>query len=154
MKNMNITKHFIRRPGQTWTDSILYLSVCIIVSLMFVGGAKAEIFTPLPTTGSVDVVLHPGETVSAGDQRLVSFGVPFPRNLIGNVSDLKVVDGSGNELPSAVQETMRWHSVSGDPAVGGVRAALFYINVQFDSLTPQLIRVVYGDGRNPNYPSA
>ena len=141
-------KKYLICTSYTSLRSFIQLAIAMVLctSLLFTQTSRAEIFESSPTSGSIDVTLHPGETISAGQSVVVAFGVPFPRNLINDIDQIKVTDDAGNDIASDVRETMRWYSVSGDPQVSGVRAAVIFLETTFANLQPKQIRVVYGQG--------
>ncbi len=106
-----------------------------------------SIYEDLPATGEIIVTLHPGETVTPGSTHLISMGVPFPRNTVNNVSQIIVTDNQDNEQSSYVRELVRWHSLSNNSNVFGVRSALLYFNVVFTTLDPITVKVKYGENR-------
>jgi len=120
---------------------------CILICTFLCIQSNAQIFENFPGSGEVEVTLHPGSTVTIGSNQLVSFGVPFPRSTVNSVSEIIVTDLQGNELPSSITEITRWHSLTDDPDVFGVRAALVHVNQIFASLNPTNIKIVYGRNR-------
>ena len=90
--------------------------------------------------------MHPGSQVTLGQTTKVAFGVPFPSGLVTSTDDLRVTDGAGNEVPSAVRELTRWRTIApgGDESV---RSALFYVDVTFATRTPGTLRVAFGAPR-------
>ena len=92
------------------------------------------------------MTLNPGSQVALGQTTKVAFGVPFPRGLVTSTNDLRVTDGAGNEIPSAVRELTRWRTIA--PGGGeSVRSALFYVDVTFATRTPGTLRVAFGAPR-------
>ncbi|HSN71614.1 MAG TPA: hypothetical protein VLT59_08885, partial [Steroidobacteraceae bacterium] len=103
-----------------------------------------ELFASVARPGSVPVTLHPGATIRAGQTVTVAFGVPFPKGLIEDVAELRVVDATGTELPSHIVETARWRVLGGTDTTQSVRAALVYTEVAFPTLAPLGISVEFG----------
>jgi hypothetical protein len=103
-----------------------------------------ELFPEIASPGSVPVTLHPGATIRSGEAVTVVFGVPFPKGLLADVSDLRVTDGAGVELPSHVVETARWRSLGGTTTEESVRSALVYTQVTFAEVAPLGIAVEFG----------
>jgi hypothetical protein len=105
-----------------------------------------DLFATVASPGAVTVTLHPGTQVTTGQTTKVAFGVPFPRGLVASTDALRVTDGSGNEVASAVSELTRWRTIAAGGAES-VRAALFYVDVLFQDRTPQTLRVEFGNTR-------
>ncbi len=124
-------------------NSIVTLSIC----LLYLQTYAQPIYENFPSSGTIEITLHPGASVNLGTNQLVSFGVPFPRSTVNAITDIIVTDRQGNELASDIKELTRWHSLSDDPNVNGVRSALLYINMIFTDLNPTTIQVVYGQNR-------
>lgn len=104
---------------------------------------------PLPAQGgTVTVMLHPNHASAIGQPVVASFGVPFPRGLLDDVSRLVVRDVSGRELPSHVQPLLTWRTL-GDtrPSDGSVRAALVHVEVELAADAPLALRIDYGGER-------
>ena len=110
-----------------------------------------DLFVELPSHGSVRVTLHPGATVTVGAETTVPFGLPFPRAVVADLSDIKVIDDSGVEIASHVEETARWKSLSSDSDTisdaDSIRSVLIYVDVVFDNLDPVTLDVYYGATR-------
>jgi len=121
----------------------LLLSFCFLFSLISYG----QVYEDLPSEGEIEITLHPGISITPGNTQLIAFGVPFPRNLVNDISQIKLTDNEGNETASDIKELTRWHSLSNNPNVSGVRAALLYVNVEFNTLDPKIIKVKYGENR-------
>jgi len=119
----------------------------ILVSFLIASLSKAQIYESLPVSGEVLVTLHPGKSVNAGDTKLVAFGVPFPRSLVSDVSQISITNASNQEQASEITELLRWHSLSDNPNVGGVRSALVHVNVTFSTVVPITIKIKYGQSR-------
>jgi hypothetical protein len=106
-----------------------------------------DLFVLPPTTGKVPVFVFPGSSVAVNDATTFSFGIPFPRGLVGDVSELRVTDTNGVELASHVEELVRWRSLSGDTSVDSVRAALVYVEAVFPDHNSMVLEVHYGTER-------
>jgi len=117
------------------------------IMLCYLSVYSQSIFEEFPSTGEIEVTLHPGATITPGSTHLVSFGVPFPRNTVTSISQILVTDDQGNELASDVKEITRWHSLSGNSNINSLRSALFYVNIQFNTVTTKTIKIVYGSTR-------
>jgi hypothetical protein len=105
-----------------------------------------SLFVATSASGTVTVTLHPGSQVTLGQPVAVAFGVPLPRGLVSSVSALRIVNGSGAEVPSSVRELTRWRSI---PAgAESVRAALFFVDVTFAQRAPQTLTVQFGQTRS------
>jgi hypothetical protein len=98
--------------------------------------------------GTVAVTLHANHASAIGRSIVTSFGVPFPRGLVGDVSKLVVRDADGRELPSHVQPTVTWRTLGGSrPSDGSVRAALVYVEVEFTQDSPIQLALDYDGER-------
>jgi hypothetical protein len=64
-------------------------------------------FAPSEPTGSMQVRLYPTEGVAAGIPHIVTFGVPFTRGSIADVSTVRVLKG-GAEILANVQIQTPW----------------------------------------------
>ncbi len=130
-----------------WESHLRLILLYLITALMLCSAQlQASIFETLPESGEFDVSLHPGETVVLNAPTIVAFGVPFPRSLVDTTDQIKVVDEFGNDIPADVRETMRWHSLSGDPQVRGIRSVVILLEASFSSYEKKSIRVMYGQG--------
>jgi hypothetical protein len=76
------------------------------------------------------VTLYPGASVSPGESRVVSFGLPFPRGVLADASAVRVLDEGGTELPLAARELATWWAV--DNLSASVRAVLIQTEVAVD----------------------
>ena len=115
-------------------------------------------FAPPETRGRLTVRLHPMENITAGSQRLVTFGVPFTRGSISaaGLATLRVLKGA-TELPAFVEQLTPWRHAS-NPAVDGasVRVARVQIQYAFTTLYPgyEEVQVEWGyQGRAQSLPS-
>lgn len=97
--------------------------------------------------GSVVVTLHPNHASAIGHPVIASFGVPFPRGLVGDANQVVVRDASGRELRSHVQPVLTWRTLGGTrPSDGSVRAVLVQVEVELAQDDSMQLRVDY-DGR-------
>lgn len=133
---------------------LVFSYLFIVFTLLPVNKAKAgPLFVNPPQTGSIEVTLHPGNTVNPGDTKRIVFGVPFPRKFINDLSLIRVTDETNHEIPAYVEETARWRSLSGDTSVDSLRAVRIFINNTFDSAGTKTILVHYGQVRTQNLAS-
>jgi hypothetical protein len=110
--------------------------------------APGEPASPLPELdGNVTVTLHPNHASAIGRRVVASFGVPFPRGLLGDTGKLVVRDAGGRELRSHVEPVLTWRTL-GDtrPSDGSVRAALVYVEVDMPQAGAMQLSVEY-DGQ-------
>ena len=105
-----------------------------------------ELFPTLPPNGTVTVTLHPSGGAPSGSPVVVAFGLPLPRGAVSDVSTLRVLDGSGSEIASHVEELVRWQSLATPAPASTVRAALIYVERTFAG-APLEIQVEYGATR-------
>jgi len=108
-----------------------------------------DLFASLPASGSVTVALHPGATVQIGQTTRFAFGVPFPRNTINNINNIRVIDNT-TEVPANITEVTRWRSISGDTSVNSIRSVLVFMDYVFDSTDPVQLQIEYGVARTQN----
>lgn len=106
-----------------------------------------QFFVNLPAKGNVAVTLHPGATILAGEVTKVTFGVPFPRGTVDNISQVIVTDTHGQEIPSNISEVTRWNSLSGDTSTNSLRSALVYVDAIFPDATAITLHIKYGEAR-------
>jgi len=141
-----------------WSGACSGLSACMVTvgsttsvtarfSQVVAGPASGEsLFTNIASPGSVAVTLHPGSQTVLGQTTKVAFAVPFPRGLVASTSEIRVTDSGGSEIASSVQEIARWRTIAAGGAES-VRSALFYVDVVFQDLSPQVLRVAFGSAR-------
>lgn len=116
------------------------------------GPDSGDLFAVFPSPGRVEVILHPGETVTLDAQTLVAFGIPFPRNQVADIAQIRVTDAQGAEIAAHVRELARWRSLTPGASVDSVRAALVFVNRTFADRTPVSIYVAYGETRTQDLP--
>jgi hypothetical protein len=101
---------------------------------------------PAEPTGSIQVKLYPTENVAAGSPHLVTFGVPFTRSSISDVSTVRVLKGTV-EIPANVQAQTPWRHMY-NTAIDGqsVRVARIQLNYTFTVTYPnfEIITVEWG----------
>src|SRR6185369_12709718 len=106
----------------------------------------AAFFSPAEPSGSVDVRLVPLGNVTAGNQEVVTFGVPFTRGSVtqSQLSNLRVLH-NGVEIPAFVEQLTPWRSID-DAGIDGqsVRVARIQIPYTFASLNAESISVQWG----------
>lgn len=66
------------------------------------------------------IVLH--ATRTTGAEVPVTFGIPFAPGELRNADQLRILDKDGNEIPAAVEVTLRWHFR--DDSIRAVRVQL------------------------------
>ncbi len=128
-------------------SSAASVTITVVAELSSVPVPMDEFFVNLPISGLIPVTLHPGSTVVAGETTKVAFGMPFPRTVVDNATQIVVTDINGQEIASHVVELNRWNSLSGDTSVDSLRSALIYIDVVFPAITPITVNVKYGVSR-------
>ena len=123
----------------------------LLFALVFVASVHAApgpFIAPAQTSGTIDVVLAPTEVVTAGTPRLVTFGMPFPRESItsAGLSTVRVLR-NGVEIPAHVAEMTPWRHRS-NAAIDGqsVRVARIQITYTFAATFPatETIQVAWG----------
>jgi hypothetical protein len=106
----------------------------------------SNLFASLPESGTVIITLHPASSVPSNAPTLAAFGVPLPRGVASDVSELRLLDASGAELPSHVEELVRWRSLADSPDPSTLRAALVYLKPTFSG-APLEVRLEWGASR-------
>lgn len=109
---------------------------------------STDLFVDIPSPDEVTITLHPGRTVVPGEPVLAGFGVPFPRATIDDAAGIRIVDESGNEMPSHVEELARWRTLGADASTDSLRAALVYVEVVFSDASPVAVGLEYGTTRS------
>lgn len=87
-------------------------SIVFAAALFVCGAAHAAVqpfFADAVPAQTLDVQLYPTEGIATGTQKLVTFGVPFPRGSISaaQLSTLRVMV-NGNEVPAFVEQLTPW----------------------------------------------
>lgn len=110
----------------------LFGALAVLVALPAAAGVP-EFFAPAQPSGRIVVRLHPMENVTPGTNRLVTFGVPFPRGsvTVAGLATLRVLSG-GTEVPAFVEQLTPWRHAT-NPAIDGqsVRVARVQIHHTF-----------------------
>jgi hypothetical protein len=120
----------------------------LVLAAMSSARAQESFFAPPQPSGVIEVRLYPTEVVTSGQQKLVTFGVPFPRGSItaAQLATLRVTKG-GNEVPAHVTQLTPWRHRS-NAAIDGqsVRVARVQIQNTFTTLFPgfETIEVSWG----------
>ncbi len=109
---------------------VLFLAA---VALTAVTPAQAggPLFSPPESSGSIQVKLYPTEGIGAGTQKLVTFGVPFPRGsvTVADLSKVRVLKG-GVEIPAYVGQATPWRHTT-NPSLDGTSVRVARIQVQY-----------------------
>jgi len=72
--------------------------------------AQGAYFPAIQTSGTTPFLLQPIESVKYDELVRVSFGIPFPKGFLSDISLFQIVDSDGIELPIATQLTLPWQS--------------------------------------------
>lgn len=64
--------------------------------------------TPADALARQRIVVH--RNVGTGDEVGVTIGIPFPPSMLTDVSRLRILDASGNEVPAHVEATVLWYA--------------------------------------------
>ena len=121
--------------------------ICLL-SIGLVGPAVAvePFMAPAVPAGSIEVRLVPTEVVTPGSNRLVTFGVPFPRGSVSaaGLANLRVLKG-GSEIPAFVNQMTPWrHRLDAGLDGSSVRVARIQILYSFAASAPETIVVSWG----------
>ncbi|WP_127584996.1 cadherin-like beta sandwich domain-containing protein [Paenibacillus koleovorans] len=139
--------------SRKWLSLVLVLAMLSSLFPALVSGETASggvqpFFAPATTSGSVDVALYPMENVNAGDTKLVTFGVPFPRGSVApaDIAKIRVLKG-GVEIPAYVEMQTPWRHLTNATLDGAsVRIARIQIQYTFTAAYPnaETITVEWG----------
>ncbi|MCC7245657.1 MAG: T9SS type A sorting domain-containing protein [Saprospiraceae bacterium] len=104
-------------------------------------------FAPATPQGNITVQLVPTEAIQPGQNSLITFGLPFPRNSIqeSDLSTVRAIGPGGQEIPLHVEQMTPWRH-AGDPAQDGksVRVARLQLHWLFQSAASQAITIQWG----------
>ena len=123
----------------------LFLLLALLSVPLSAHAVDAFFAGPVPA-GAIEVQLVPTSAATPGSQRLVTFGVPFPRGSISaaGLASLRVMR-NGNEIPAHVHELTPWrHRLV--PALDGtsVRVARVQIHHSFAGSAAETVTVSWG----------
>jgi len=76
------------------------------------------LFANLPAQGRVALTLQAHEKARLGQPLQVRAHVPFPRGVLSDASQVRVVDAAGQAIPAQVRALLSWHSPDGASAAG------------------------------------
>lgn len=107
------------------------------------------LFITLPSTGTVDVTLHPAAQAVGGAQTIF-FAIPFPKNAVSNANQIRVLDAAGVEIPSQVSVINSWRSLTAPATALSIRSVQIIIQRTFANTNSQVVRVQYGQARTQN----
>ena len=128
----------------------VYCTICLVIFFVECGFAlastKEDLFVSLPSTGKISAIFHPQENITKGQLTRVSFGVPFPKNVLKNANKIKVIINN-KEIPSFSMQTTRWHSHNADSSKF-IRSVLVYTDIEFSDSEPVNFLILYGDNRS------
>lgn len=120
LKFINISKVF----------SLFILSFFIFAST-FTSAATNE-FHPIPVLqGSTSVNLQPIESVELNSSEIISFGMPFPKGYLTDLSSLRVFNDEGEELPIFVKILSPWRDISSASDENSFRSVLIQLEVTY-----------------------
>ncbi len=108
--------------------------------------------TPI-SSGTVDVTLHPQNSVSLNQNTSIVFGVPFPKGFISNSANIRVLNSNGQEIPSFVVTINNWRDFDSPSTVVSIRSVQIGINMTFANRNPVALRVQWGTPRTQNITS-
>ena len=116
--------------------------MCMAISVF----ASQPFMAPPEPSGSIQVKLYPTEGISTAAPHVVTFGVPFTRGSIRDVSTIRVLKGA-TEIPANVQAQTPWRHFY-NTAIDGqsVRVARIQINYTFSVTYPnfEIITIEWG----------
>jgi hypothetical protein len=91
----------------------------------------ADFFLPAQTQGVTPVTLHPVESVAPNRSTRVSFGVPFPKGFVTDLSKVRLLNAGGAEQAVHVASLSPWRDLGTLSDLPSVRSALVQANVSF-----------------------
>ncbi|GLX78203.1 hypothetical protein tinsulaeT_15430 [Thalassotalea insulae] len=109
-------------------------------------------FHPIVTRyGQTEITLFPNENITANTLVKASFGIPFPRGYITNITQFRLLDESGNEIPVATRQLLPWHETS--VHYESIRSIIVQIKTSFNldeyqQLAPKTIILEWGRRRS------
>ncbi|HPN80085.1 hypothetical protein [Dokdonella sp.] len=129
-----------------WPLFLARMILGLAISLAGTALAVEPFFAPASTSGSIQVQLVPTEVVTPGGNRLVTFGVPFPRGSlsVAGLSTLRVLR-NGVEIPAHVDSMTPWrHRLNAALDGTSVRVARIQITYAFAGTVAEPITVAWG----------
>ena len=93
--------------------------------------ASTPFDVPVVPTGQTAFTLYPIESVAPNQQTRVSFGVPFPKGFVTDLSKVRLLGAGGAEAPVSIQELTPWRDLSTLTNLNSVRSALVQTDVSF-----------------------
>ena len=86
---------------------------------------------PVVASGETPVTLYPIESVAPGVTTRVSFGVPFPKGFVTDLSTVRLLDAADAEKAVHVSLLTPWRDLSTGTNLPSVRSALVQVDVAF-----------------------
>ena len=86
---------------------------------------------PVESSGSTAVTLYPIEAVAPGASTRVSFGVPFAKGFVTDLSTVRLLGPGGAEVPVFLKLLTPWRDLSNGTDLSSVRSALVQLDVSF-----------------------
>lgn len=110
----------------------LWLAALLLLALLKTAWAQGAppLFAESPRSGTVAVVLRPTEVVAAGQTKLVTFGVPFPRGALlpAELGQVRLLL-AGAEVPIWIDVLTPWRHLT-DPAQDGTSVRVLRVQLQ------------------------
>lgn len=108
-------------------------------------GPDGESLIPdVPTSGTIEVLLHPDASLELHTPRTVTFAAPFPKGALADAGDIQIrIDGQ--EVPTQSSQLIAWHPWPGSGESSSVRSAQISIEIAFVSYAPQAIALSWGE---------
>lgn len=121
-----------------------HLNTTVSNDLLIPATQDHQLFVQVPSSGSIQVTLHPNTTVELHKPVNVSFGVPFPRSTLSDTTLVSISDADNSELPSRIKATSQWRSLNNKINVDSIRSIIVTTQVIFPSHKAVNIQVNYG----------
>ena len=86
---------------------------------------------PVLAEGVTPVTLQPIESVAPNQATRVSFGVPFPKGFVTDLSEVRLLTSTGAEKAVSIQELTPWRDLGTLTNLSSVRSALVQTDVAF-----------------------
>jgi len=108
---------------------------------------------PILNSGKTSFLITPIESVKPKELTKVSFGIPFPKGYLSNISQFRILDENNDEIAIAVKEVLPWRYINN--AHTSVRSALVQFELEFETnefgmLQPRGFTLEWGISRATN----
>jgi hypothetical protein len=100
-------------PVVPWRRVLMqgFAAVVLLVAGFDAAASPPRTSAPADTSPSQRIVLY--RNAGRATEVAVSMGIPFAPGVLGDTGQLRILDAQGNEVPAAVQTTLRWYARDG-----------------------------------------